>query len=287
MSQQATASHSPKTLEPAQALPDDELLPAQAFRCVATDGWDNPIGQAVLAALCLRSGPWAAALDRRAGRRPGATAPADVVTAAWETLSRFGVRVAAADCPWSYLWTTVRHALAAEHTAEELLSHTAARTVARHQGRGAVRVGLDAHLLVDLDVPASPEPSTPRPAIAIVAAWLAADDVDAAFWTDVLDHALEVMATARRSYEEHALRRDTFLLDTLGLTPDELSALAALLLGPRRGDRSRQSVLLALHRDPSTPLDSVPGATRRRDILLARRHPNRALGSTATTSAAA
>lgn len=286
MSQHANTSHPRKPLGAAPGLADKHLFPREAFRAVAVQGWDTPAGDAVLAALSQRAKNWATALDRRAGRRPGATAPEDVVTAAWEALSRFGERVAAADCPWSYLWTTVRHALAAEHTADELLSHTAARTVSRHYGHAAVRVGLDAHLLVDLDVSAPSEPSPPRPAIAIVAAWLAADG-DAAFWTEVLDHALEVMATARRSYEEHALRRDTYLLDTLELTPDELSALAALLLGPRRGDRDRQSVLLALHRDPSIPLDSIPGATRRRDILLARRHPGRTLRRTATTSAAA
>ena len=92
------------------------------------------------------------------------------------------------------------------------------------------------------------------------------------YWGDVVDRALDVMADARRSYEEYALRRDSYLADHAGLTLDELSALAALLIGPRRGDRAAQSLLLALRRDPATPVETVPGAARRVRLLQTKNH---------------
>ena len=90
------------------------------------------------------------------------------------------------------------------------------------------------------------------------------------FWIDAVERALDVMAGARRSYEEYQLRRDPYLRDQLGLTLPELSALAALMIGPRRGNRAEQSLLLALHRDPATPVDLVVGAARRLSVLRAR-----------------
>jgi len=77
-----------------------------------------------------------------------------------------------------------------------------------------------------------------------------------------------VMADSRRSYEEYDLRRDPYLRTVLGLEPEQLSALAALLIGTRRGDRERQSLLLALHRDRTVTPDRVPGATERIGRLL-------------------
>lgn len=51
------------------------------------------------------------------------------------------------------------------------------------------------------------------------------------------------MADARRSYEEYMLRRDVYVREVLGLTLDEISALAALLIGPQ--GRPRGSVSAA------------------------------------------
>lgn len=92
---------------------------------------------------------------------------------------------------------------------------------------------------------------------------------DGDFWADAIDRAVEVIADARRSYEEHALRRDPYLRDTLGLTHDQLAALGALLIGTRPNNRARHSLLLALHRDPGTSIDAVPRARERLAALLA------------------
>jgi hypothetical protein len=90
------------------------------------------------------------------------------------------------------------------------------------------------------------------------------------FWTDAVGRAVDVMADARQSYQEWALRRDPYLTGVLGLLPSELSALAALLIGRRRGDRAQESMLLALHRDLATTADDVPRARERLAVLLAR-----------------
>lgn len=68
------------------------------------------------------------------------------------------------------------------------------------------------------------------------------------------------------------LRHDPYLRQVLGLTPDELSALGALLIGPRKGDRAAQSLLLALRRDVATPTESVLGASARVALLRSHRH---------------
>ncbi len=109
---------------------------------------------------------------------------------------------------------------------------------------------------------------------------LAEQPSDVDFWLDAIGRALDVMADARRSYEEHMLRRDPYLRDVAGLTPDELGALGALLIGPRRGDRAAQSLLLALHRDVTVPTEAVVGAAARIDVLRAARR-NAAAGRSA------
>jgi len=48
--------------------------------------------------------------------------------------------------------------------------------------------------------------------------------------------------------------------------------LGALLIGPRRGDRAAQSLLLALHRDPTARPEDVVGAVDRIAFLQSRRH---------------
>ena len=94
-----------------------------------------------------------------------------------------------------------------------------------------------------------------------------------ALWADALDRAIDVMANARLSYHECTLRQDPYLLEVLGLHPKELSALAALLIGPRRGDRKWESLLVALHHDLSTttttfrePVNGSPSCSHDRSV---------------------
>ncbi len=208
----------------------------------------------------------------RCNRRPGTLPPEDVLTACWHTITRFPDAIIAAQAPWAYLWTAVRNELAVDITAESVLSTRQARRSSADRPDRLVRVGLETHHL-DTWSPAlsTTVPAPPSDGLTALIGLLADGDADrVAYWADVVERALDVMADARRSYEEYALRRDPYLRDHAGLTLDELSALAALLIGPRRGDRAAQSLLLALRRDPATSVETVPGASRRVRLLQAR-----------------
>lgn len=246
-----------------------------ALNLVAAQGWDSGPGRAVVRALTKRCAKWGANMAHRdwAG---GETDPGDVLTLAWITLDRFACNVAAAHAPWAYLWTAVGRAMAVDGAAAAMLS---ARTVRRPRREWPVGVnrlgtdnerlgtfaGMDGTALADRDQHQSPAVK------ALVRHLAGSNPADAEFWADAVDRALDVMAGARRSYEEVTLRRDVYLTDVLGLSGAELAALAALMIGPRRGDRAAQSLLLALHRDPSATPEDVVGAVDRIAFLTARR----------------
>ncbi len=246
-----------------------------ALRAVEETGWGSPAGRAVVDAIRQRAGAWAFLVDRRCGRQPGSTDPADVVSVAWLTLARFGSRIAESQHPWAYLWTSVGNELARSAIAESQLTDPGRVRGTSAAPTAVVRVGLESALLdsaPDADRPdcgRTPAAAPPSPAVAEIAHRLAVQPSDVGYWLDAIGRALDVMADARRSYEEYTLRRDPYLREVLGLTLDELSALGALLIGPRKGDRAAQSLLLALHRDLAVPTDAVVGAAARVGLLRA------------------
>lgn len=250
-----------------------------ALRSVQGAGWDGPAGRAIVAALQRRAGSWAFLADRRCGRQPGATDPADVVAVAWLTLEKFARNAAEAQRPWAYLWTAVGNELTRWAVADSRLTDPARVRRTSSGPAGVVRVGLEAPILdrsvgawgID-DGESSPALAPPSPAVMELAHRLAADSRQVDFWLDAIGRALDVMADARRSYEEVMLRHDPYMREVLGLTLDELSALGALLIGPRKGDRAAQSLLLALRRDITTPTDAVMGAAARVGLLRSHRH---------------
>ncbi|NCD18217.1 MAG: hypothetical protein EOL91_13125 [Actinobacteria bacterium] len=268
----ATLSPTPDTMTLAGAGADDMLR--AAVEHIRVEGWESPWATWLFEQLQARCGAWAAKVDQRCNRRPGTLPPEDVLTACWHTITRFPDAILAAKAPWAYLWTAVRNELAVDITAESVLSTRQARRPSADRPDRLVRVGLETHHL-DTHSPAlsTTVPAPPSDGLTALIQVLAEDDPDQVrYWTDVVDRALDVMADARRSYEEYALRRDPYLRDQAGLTLDELSALAALLIGPRRGDRAAQSLLLALRRDPATPVDAVPRAARRVRLLQTKNH---------------
>ncbi|MEE6296632.1 hypothetical protein [Georgenia wangjunii] len=242
----------------------------RAVSRICCEGWDGMWGTWLMAQLEQRSRSWAAKIDHRCGRRAGTTFPGDVLEACWSTIKRFPEKIVAAEAPWAYLWTAASNALAVDITAESMLSTRGARSRQADRPDRVLRIGLEVHHLDAAPVGASePVRSLSRGVSALIRILAGRDRDRMAFWMDAVDRALDVMADARRSYEETTLRRDPYLLERLGFTPEELSALAALLIGPRRGDRASQSLLLALRRDPATPIDSVAGAARRVQLLQA------------------
>ncbi len=259
-----------------------------ALREVGTHGWEGAAGRAVMRALTKRCAKWGTNMAHKdwAG---GETDPGDVLTLAWITLDRFARNVAAAEAPWAYLWTAVGRAMAVEGAAAAMLSARAVRRPRSEWPVGVNRLGADDECLATcagLDGTASDAAGRGRsPALRALVRHLAGTDrAEADFWADAVDRALDVMAGARRSYEEVTLRRDLYLRDVLQLTGAELAALAALLIGPRRGDRAAQSLLLALHRDPTARPADVVGAVDRIAFLTSRRHA--AAGALADAAAA-
>ncbi len=289
----STALIAPASLLPggADALDVDtnEGLRA-ALDLVAAQGWESDPGRAVMRALTKRCAKWGANMAHRdwAG---GETDPGDVLTLAWITLNRFARNVAAAHAPWAYLWTAVGRAMAVDGAAAAMLSDRTVRRPRSEWPVGVNRLGADDERLgtcAGIDGTAAElagRDQRQSPAVKALVRHLAGTDpADAEFWADAVDRALDVMAGARRSYEEVTLRRDLYLRDVLGLSGAELAALAALMIGPRRGDRAAQSLLLALHRDPSARPDDVVGAVDRIAFLTARR---RAATAALPTTAAA
>ncbi len=267
-----------------------------ALGVIGQEGWEGPAGRAVLTALRARCRSWAAqrAAASHVGR--GGVDAGEVLSLGWLTLARFGSQVAAAEAPWAYLWTSVQHALAVEIGASEVLSRKAVDRPATQWPRTALRSGLDvfgelgaegdddawpgggrlrarrAVAALAAAEPGQDAPAGPSRAVAALVGHLTrGQDHAREFWTEVVEYALEVMAGARRSYEEVTLRADSYLTHVLGLNGQQVGALAALLIGPRRGDRAAQCLLLALRADPDTDPATVPGAPTRIRLLTARR----------------
>lgn len=280
---QRTATLSPDVEVEAEATVSGDDMLRTAVERITIEGWESPAASWLFAQLETRCPSWAAKIDHRCNRRPGTLAPEDVLSACWSTITRFPESIVAAKAPWAYLWTAVRNELAVEITAESMLSARGARRPQAERPSRLVRVGLETHHLdLGLQHDTTPPPVEQSDGLKALIGILADGDPHLiGYWADVVDRALDVMAGSRRSYEEYALRRDPYLRDPAGLTLDELAALAALLIGPRRGDRATQSLLLALRHDPTTPIDAVPGAGRRVHLLQARNH------RTATTSSVA
>jgi hypothetical protein len=243
----------------------------------------------VLEALRVRCESWAAQRAEASGMHKEALDPALVLTAGWETLNTFPGFVAAADGPWPYLWTCVYNALGLDIAADVMLSDKAVR-LPRAAWPTVQRVGVDLLALPQReDADRAPDPEPPcsaSKAVELLIDRLADDDPAlAAFWRDAVTRALDVLDGSRRSYEEYTLRRDPYLRDVLGLSPDELSALAALLIGPRRGERSAHSLLLALNRDPAAAAADVNGALARIQVLTRRRQARTAAAATVAVAA--
>lgn len=264
---------------------DDDLL-RRLLADVADQGWDSSAGQELLALLAARAPGWAGSIDRHCQIRPGSTAAADVLSLAWETLATSGRLVAAADAPWAYLWHAVRKTAAVDAAASTVLgARTAARDLARCRTMNApLRVGLAADPAFERLHQATPRgasmPETAgswSPALEAFLQLLVDRGACPRRWRDAVDRAVQVLADSRDSYREHDLRRDPYLRLVVGLQPRQLSALAGLLIGTRRGDRAAQSLLRALHADPATDPATVHGASDRLRTLL-EESPNVAAG---------
>jgi len=267
-----------------------------ALGVIGRDGWESPAGRAVVAALQDRCANWASRriLDSHIGS--GDLDPGEVLSVAWCTLATFTAYVAAAEAPWAYLWTSVHNTLAVEIAAGQVLSSHAVRRSRATWPQRAVRFGIgldedrpDVEGIGPLDEvdPTGGEDALSPSLAALVGHLAGRDGAGEAFWTDAVTRALDVMDGARLTYEHAALRADPYLRQVLGLAPQELSDLGALLVGPRRGKRAAQCLLLALRADPDADPATVDGALARIRRLTARRPVPATTGSPTAVGVAA
>ena len=239
---------------------------------VGEDGWESPSGRQLLTMLGERARAWVAGMERHAGLEYGSLTPSDLVTDAWLVLARFPDHVAAAEAPWGYLWDAVRRRTSVRAAGMAVCSDRLAqqdmklcRTITTPVRIGAEPWRLEQHIALPNEGHADARWS---PALRQFLELLVDCGAGRDLWADAIDRAVDVLADARRSYEERDLRHDPYLRNRLGLQPKQLTALGALLIGTRRGERERQSLLMALHRDLSTSPADVPGAPGRIAHLL-------------------
>jgi hypothetical protein len=254
-----------------QRADDDELR--RMVRDVGTHGWDSGAGRRLLTVVEGHCRGWAIALDRHCGLDYGTVDARDLVTEVWLVLSSYPQRVIGAEAPWAYLWNAVRNATsvaaagaAIGSTALAQRDMTLCRKIPPPMRVGEETWRLDRAVVPDTDSQVSADRWSP--ALRCFLELLVARGADRSFWADAIDRAVEVMADARRSYEERDLRRDPYLRLVLELRPEQLSALGALLIGTRRGNRAQQSLLLALHGNPNAEVEKLPGAVDRINLLI-------------------
>lgn len=277
----ATHPASPSTFRVAAEVHDSDTHEGlrTALAEIAVHGWDSEAGLAVLSSLRRRSAPWRSAWAQAGLIDAGAIDPGDVFSLAWLTLDKYACNVAKSLTPWAYLWTAVGKVMVVENAAATMLSERGVHRKRIHWPIGVDRLGGDDARVVrfagmdgSLASREDRQGMSTSPAVAALVRHLAGSDPgEAGFWADAVDRAIDVMAGARRSYEELCLRRDVYMRVVLGLTRAELTALAALLIGTRKGDRAAQSLLLALHRDVDANPGDVDGAVDRIAFLTSRR----------------
>jgi hypothetical protein len=254
-----------------QRADDSELR--RMVQDVRAHGWDSAAGRQLLAAVEEHCRGWAIALDRHCGLDYGTVDPRDLVTEVWLVLNSYPQRVIDAEAPWPYLWNAVRNATSVAAAGAAVGSTALAERDMRlcRMIPPPVRVGEETWRLDRAIIPDSDGQDLEdrwSPALRSFLELLVARGADRSFWADAIDRAVEVMADARRSYEERDLRRDPYLRLVLELRPEQLSALGALLIGTRRGNREQQSLLLALHRNPAAEVEELPGAADRIKLLI-------------------
>jgi hypothetical protein len=254
-----------------QRADDDELR--RMVQDVGMHGWDSDCGPRLLAVVEEHCRGWAIALDRHCGLDYGTVDPRDLVTEVWFVLNSYPQSVINAEAPWAYLWNAVRNATSVAAAGAAIGSMALAerdmamcRKIPLPVRVGAETWRLDRAIIPDTDGQNSGYRWSR--ALRCFLELLVERGGDRRFWADAIDRAVEVMADARRSYEERDLRRDPYLRLVLELRPEQLSALGALLIGTRRGNRAQQSLLLALHRNPSAGVEEVPGAADRINLLI-------------------
>lgn len=232
---------------------DDGLSTALAA-VNAARSWEGPAGSMVLEEVRRRAVRVAAHVASKTGVRCDRTLVHDVVAAAWAVLSTQTQQVGAAERRWAYVMSAAGKTVLSEAWGQR---HLTSATKARGEARawmprhvdpvGVAGTDLDRVLQQPLATPAASQVGDPGPAgmVGEFVDVLVAAGADRATATAAVDRMSELLPNWPNRWETTA-RRDPVLAD-LGLSPDQASALVALLAGSRRSGRS--DGLLAAIRD--------------------------------------
>lgn len=224
---------------------DDGLSRALA-NVTRARSWEVPTGLLVLEEVRRRAVRVAAHVSSKTGARCDRSLVDDVVVAAWTVLSTQTDQVVAAESRWAYLMSAAGRAVLAEAWGQRYLTSAT-------RARGEARRWMPRHVDPVGVAAADLEQAMPQPEI-VATASLREDSLDRVAWLDGFVQVL-VAAGAARSMTEAAVdrmsellprwpnrwettaRQDPVLAD-LGLSPDQASALVALLAGSRRSGRT-------------------------------------------------
>jgi hypothetical protein len=268
--------------------------------------WDLPVAHALVAEIRRRAGRNAKHVASTTGVVLERGLVDDVLLAAWMVLRRHGENVLAAARPWAYLMSSAQRQALDEVRAQQLLTNAASirgrarealphvvrpvgststdlATALRHEPRG---VGLDSGadprilqqvgrheplpLLADHIEHEGPGAAGERePWFTAFINLLVEHGADQAVTVAAVDRLADLFTATYVGWWEWAARRDP-VLARLGLTPDQCSALVALLAGSRRyRHNGKQDSLLAAVR-AATELGDVArlSADQRRRLAV-------------------
>lgn len=228
----------------------------------------------------------------------------DVLLAAWMILREHGMKVVRAERPWAYLMSSAQAQVIDETRAQHLLTNTGAirgraremlphgvrpvgststdlATAPRHEPCGSgLDVTGDALIVSQIGHHQTPplayEPSANRPTPTGRAPWFRAFvdllvrfGADRAVTMAAIDRMADLFTSTSVDWQwEWAARRDPVLAG-LGLSPEQSSALVALLAGSRQHRHNgKQDSLLAAIRATTENGDQVePSAAQRRRLI--------------------
>jgi hypothetical protein len=252
------------------------------LRAVERSGsWRAPAGERLLAEIRRRAVRNAAHVAAATGTPMGRGLIDDVLLAAWLVLRRHGDKVLSAARPWAYLMSSAQKQVLDEVRAQELLTNTASirgrarevlpnvvrpigtaacdlATALRHEPRGAepgwdnARVARQVRQHEQLPlIAAAGEATEPLPMgdrelwfVAFIDL-LVSHGADQGVAVAAVDRLADLFAATYIGWWEWAARRDP-VLSRLGLSPDQCSALVALVAGSRKyRHNGKQDSLLA------------------------------------------
>ena len=267
---QITAHDTDTTTEPPPAAADLRSAAAvrQAVSRVRIEGWDNPVGRALLDALATTCRRLAARVEASARVAHDPARPDDLLSHAWELINSNPDAVLAAANPWAYLTTCLRRTLTNTVIAGSLLvSPIAVRngTTTRAGLRPPVRAGdhwTDLETSVGDSAAGGGGNLGWDVGLVRLHEHLVRLGAPASTTSLAIERISEIISEVRRGRRETAVATDAELAG-LGLNRAQSRALLGLLIGARH-DQGRSSLWLLLRDNAEMTTSSAGKCADRR-----------------------